>query len=274
MRQVRHMLRLARDGVHARETGRTLGISRSTVQDDLARASAAGLRVAPASVRRAGLSGPLSVPRRNRVASRPSTMFALPRRHLAVAPLRLPSIESGGGHQGRAAEERDRDRDRGRRHVEVFGRTRHRSDRPTRPSKLRRGEADGLGRYAGRGAGDDLTTPVRAWLGFSVGDSGGEGPTSPSPRPASNPVPRLCPPLRPGEPTPAGNPSRRRRSLVRLTRTGRSPSRGWKRAADCAEPTSAGAPDVRRAARYRPLGACPGWRVQKLGFRVVGENNQ
>ena len=43
MRQIRHMLRLARDGVSAREIGRTLGIARSTVQDNLARASAAGL---------------------------------------------------------------------------------------------------------------------------------------------------------------------------------------------------------------------------------------
>ena len=43
MRQIRHMLRLARDGVSAREIGRTLGIARSTVQDNFARASAAGL---------------------------------------------------------------------------------------------------------------------------------------------------------------------------------------------------------------------------------------
>ena len=43
MRQIKQMLRLARDGVSSRETGRTLGIARSTVQDNLARASAAGL---------------------------------------------------------------------------------------------------------------------------------------------------------------------------------------------------------------------------------------
>ena len=43
MRQIRHMLRLARDGVSAREIGRTLGIARFTVQDNLARASAADL---------------------------------------------------------------------------------------------------------------------------------------------------------------------------------------------------------------------------------------
>ena len=43
MRQIRHMLRLARDGVSAREIGRTLGIARSTVQDNLGRAAAAGL---------------------------------------------------------------------------------------------------------------------------------------------------------------------------------------------------------------------------------------
>src|SRR6195952_4139413 len=43
MRQIRQMLRLAHDGVSAREIGRTLGIARSTVQDNLARASAAGL---------------------------------------------------------------------------------------------------------------------------------------------------------------------------------------------------------------------------------------
>src|ERR1700710_1041151 len=43
MRQIRHMLRLAREGVSAREIGRTLRIARSTVQDNLGRASAAGL---------------------------------------------------------------------------------------------------------------------------------------------------------------------------------------------------------------------------------------
>ena len=43
LRQIRHMLRLARDGVSAREIGRTLGIARSIVQDNLGRAAAAGL---------------------------------------------------------------------------------------------------------------------------------------------------------------------------------------------------------------------------------------
>ncbi len=43
MRQMRHMLRLARDEVSAREIGRTLGIARSTVQGNLTRASAAGV---------------------------------------------------------------------------------------------------------------------------------------------------------------------------------------------------------------------------------------
>jgi IS30 family transposase len=43
MRQIRQMLRLAHEGVSAREIGRTLGIARSTVQDNLGRASAAGL---------------------------------------------------------------------------------------------------------------------------------------------------------------------------------------------------------------------------------------
>ena len=44
MRQLRQMLRLARDGVSARKIGRTLGVARSTVQDNLKRAEAAGLR--------------------------------------------------------------------------------------------------------------------------------------------------------------------------------------------------------------------------------------
>lgn len=43
MRQIRQMLRLARDGVSAREIGRTLGVARSTIQDNLNRAKAAGL---------------------------------------------------------------------------------------------------------------------------------------------------------------------------------------------------------------------------------------
>ena len=43
MRQLRQMLRLAHDGVSAREIGRTLGVARSTIQDNLKRAAAAGL---------------------------------------------------------------------------------------------------------------------------------------------------------------------------------------------------------------------------------------
>jgi transposase len=43
MRQIRQMLRLARDGVSAREIGRTLGAARSTIQDNLQRAAKAGL---------------------------------------------------------------------------------------------------------------------------------------------------------------------------------------------------------------------------------------
>lgn len=43
MRQIRQMLRLARDRVSAREIGRTLGVARSTIQDNLKRATIAGL---------------------------------------------------------------------------------------------------------------------------------------------------------------------------------------------------------------------------------------
>jgi len=43
MRRIKQMLRLAHDGVSSREIGRTLGIARSTVQNNLARANAAGL---------------------------------------------------------------------------------------------------------------------------------------------------------------------------------------------------------------------------------------
>ena len=43
MRQLRQMLRLHHDGVAAREIGRTLGVARSTIQDNLKRAGAAGL---------------------------------------------------------------------------------------------------------------------------------------------------------------------------------------------------------------------------------------
>ncbi|MGO9239148.1 MAG: helix-turn-helix domain-containing protein [Methylocella sp.] len=44
MRQLRHLLRLHHDGVSAREIGRRLGVARSTIQDNLKRASAAGLK--------------------------------------------------------------------------------------------------------------------------------------------------------------------------------------------------------------------------------------
>ena len=43
MRQLRQLLRLAREGVSARAIGRMLGAARSTVQDNLKRAQAAGL---------------------------------------------------------------------------------------------------------------------------------------------------------------------------------------------------------------------------------------
>ncbi|HET6608971.1 MAG TPA: IS21 family transposase [Rhodopila sp.] len=43
MRQIRQMLRLARDGVSAREIARLLGVARSTVQDNFRRAQEAGL---------------------------------------------------------------------------------------------------------------------------------------------------------------------------------------------------------------------------------------
>jgi transposase len=43
MRQLRQMLRLHHEGVGAREIGRTLGVARSTIQDNLKRAAAAGL---------------------------------------------------------------------------------------------------------------------------------------------------------------------------------------------------------------------------------------
>jgi transposase-like protein len=43
MRQLRQMLRLHHEGVSAREIGRTLGVARSTIQDNLKRAEQAGL---------------------------------------------------------------------------------------------------------------------------------------------------------------------------------------------------------------------------------------
>ena len=43
MRQLRLMLRLRHDGVSAREIARTLGVARSTIQDNLGRARAAGI---------------------------------------------------------------------------------------------------------------------------------------------------------------------------------------------------------------------------------------
>ena len=43
MRQLRHLLRLHHGGVSAREIGRRMGVARSTIQDNLRRAAAAGL---------------------------------------------------------------------------------------------------------------------------------------------------------------------------------------------------------------------------------------
>lgn len=43
MRQLRQMLRLAGDGTSTRDIALTLGVARSTIQDNLKRAAAAGL---------------------------------------------------------------------------------------------------------------------------------------------------------------------------------------------------------------------------------------
>ena len=43
MRQLRQMLRLHHDGVSARQIGRTLGVARSTIQDNLERARVTGI---------------------------------------------------------------------------------------------------------------------------------------------------------------------------------------------------------------------------------------
>jgi IS30 family transposase len=43
MRQIRQTLRLASDGISARQIGRMLGVARSTIQDNLKRAQVAGL---------------------------------------------------------------------------------------------------------------------------------------------------------------------------------------------------------------------------------------
>ncbi len=52
MRQIRQMLRLHYDGGSKREIGRTLGVARSTIQDNLKRAEEAGIGKHP--VRAAG----------------------------------------------------------------------------------------------------------------------------------------------------------------------------------------------------------------------------
>ena len=43
MRQIRYALRLASEGISARQIGRMLGVARSTIQDNLRRAQMAGL---------------------------------------------------------------------------------------------------------------------------------------------------------------------------------------------------------------------------------------
>ena len=65
MRQLRHLLRLHHDGVSAREIGRRLGVARSTIQDNLKRAAAAGLKwpLAKTSPRRLWNSSSLGAPR-------------------------------------------------------------------------------------------------------------------------------------------------------------------------------------------------------------------
>ena len=50
MRQLRYMLRLHHDGVSAREIGRTLGVARSTIQDNLRRAHVCGVWLAHAVI--------------------------------------------------------------------------------------------------------------------------------------------------------------------------------------------------------------------------------
>ena len=97
MRQLRQMLRLARDGVSAREIGRTLGVARSTVQDNLKRAEAAGLRwPLPAEITDPVLEQRLFAPAgvrpglRNRVAL--TTAYAAGLRVGEVARLKVGAI--------------------------------------------------------------------------------------------------------------------------------------------------------------------------------------
>ena len=61
MRQLRHLLRLHHDGVSAREIGRRLGVARSTIQDNLKRAAAAGLKWPLADDVTEALNGPSAV---------------------------------------------------------------------------------------------------------------------------------------------------------------------------------------------------------------------
>ena len=61
MRQLRQMLRLHHDGVSAREIGRTLGVARSTIQDNLERARKAGIAArGPGGSENAGANAPFA----------------------------------------------------------------------------------------------------------------------------------------------------------------------------------------------------------------------
>jgi IS30 family transposase len=86
MRQIRQMLRLARDGVSAREIGRTLGVARSTIQDNLKRAAVAGL--AWPSLR--GRSAELWGMRQQKITFQNARI-----RHALLAPFFLFTISNG-----------------------------------------------------------------------------------------------------------------------------------------------------------------------------------
>jgi hypothetical protein len=94
MRQLRHLLRLHHDGVSAREIGRRLGVARSTIQDNLKRAEAAGLAWPLADGVTDEAQGPEMGPTRRPMRSLPRSAAAI--HHENSFPACTADIEARG----------------------------------------------------------------------------------------------------------------------------------------------------------------------------------
>jgi hypothetical protein len=94
MRQIRQTLRLASEGISARAMGRMLGVARSTIQDNLKRAQAAG----PSCPHKAGTTAGSGQKARPRAGA--SMGAATPSLRAEAMPRLSPRVDAGSRRAG------------------------------------------------------------------------------------------------------------------------------------------------------------------------------